>query len=155
MSIETQGTPNREEGNTPVVVQQRKRPKSVTVVAWIILVTTGLSFITVLLISLSGEEFEFQMGQRMYGVVLAVGFAGGAIGIVSGITMLRGLNWGRLLFLVGMPIVNILKWSISGFAPTSVVTILCYFLFLYFLTTPIASGFFRQEEADKSKNVGA
>ncbi len=111
-----------------------KRPTSVTVIAWIIIVSGGLSFWFLL---------------RPIAVLNVLwGLIHGTIALTSGIAMLRGLNWGRLLYLLYVPVAIILRLLLYGFFPMLIVNVIWYAAFLILLTRPAASAFFAQQHEE-------
>lgn len=111
-----------------------KRPTSVTVIAWIIIVSGGLSFWFLLR--------PTTVLSVLWGVIR------GTIALASGIAMLKGLNWGRLLYLLYVPVAIILRLLLYGFSPMQIMTVICYAAFLILLTRPAASAFFAQQHKD-------
>ncbi len=111
-----------------------KRPTSVTVIAWIIMVSGGLSFWFLL--------HNTTVLKVLWGIIR------GTIALASGIAMLRGLNWGRLLYLLYVPVVIILLLLLYGFFPMLIVNVICYVAFLILLTRPAASAFFAQQHEE-------
>ena len=124
-------------------MDSKKRPTSVTVIAWIILASNG---ITMVCMPLASTMPEVQDAYEKMGMSVAVAMfwvvVGGAIGIASAIAMLNGLNWGRLLYLIFSPISIVLGWIIYGFRPSSIPSVIVYIVFLLFLMGPDASKYF-------------
>jgi hypothetical protein len=84
-----------------------KRPTSVSVIAWILIVTSGISLLTST-VSLNNPMARELMAKSLLPVPLqfVMLYVGLLITIVSGIAMLKGQNWARFLY-VG--------WSAIGF----------------------------------------
>lgn len=126
-------------------MNKKKRPTSITVIAWIIIIWGGLSLVAMLLTSRMPE-----MQQALEAAGISVAFSilcaivGFAISAVSGIAILKGLNWGRLLYLCYVPISIIFEWGLYGFDPGAhIPAIIFYLVVLTILTRPAASAFFR------------
>jgi hypothetical protein len=112
-----------------------KRPRRVTIIAWLMLILGSMSFfITVLATAISKEMRP--------AIPILVALSSGGTLAISGIAMLRGCNWGRYLYIYGILAINILWWFEYGFKPTDVLSIGFYAVFVYLLTTPIASAYF-------------
>jgi hypothetical protein len=78
-----------------------KRPTSVSVIAWILIVMSGISMITST-ISLNNPMARELMAKSPLPIPLqfAMLYAGLLITLVSGIAMLKGQNWARFLYVV-------------------------------------------------------
>ena len=92
-----------------------KRPKSVTVVAWSIILIEGLGLANTRQYAML--EFRHLWGTQMSSMLISLLWAvvGGLVGVVSGIAILRGRNWGRLLYLCFIPITTVLRLLQYGF----------------------------------------
>jgi hypothetical protein len=119
------------------------RPVSITVIAWIIIVTSAMSLVSTFFLIKNPTAQELMAKSAMplpvqYGMI----FIGLLVGVVGGIFMLKGANWARLLY-VG--------WSIVGFVVSFITTpgklmMLPGMIFLavivFFLFRPNANAFF-------------
>lgn len=122
----------------------KSRPKSVTVICWILIVMGGLSIIPVLTGQMNNPKAMELMSQSPLPlpVQYAMIYLGLAVTFVSGIAMLKGKNWARLLY-VG--------WSIIGFiigiatSPAKVMMlpgIVIFAILAFFLFRPKANAYF-------------
>ncbi|MBM3324525.1 MAG: hypothetical protein FJY66_02525 [Calditrichaeota bacterium] len=132
-------------------MEERKRPAVVTIVAWVIILLSCLSLLSSLLTPLAlmspegRQKFE-ETGQSVASILIW-GIVAGAVGLVCGIAIFNGANWGRVLYLVFTPVSMVLQWVLYGFKPMSFVGIGIYAVILILLTTSAASQFFgRQPE---------
>jgi hypothetical protein len=120
-----------------------ERPLSVTIIAWLLIVFAALSAVTI----------PFSLGNPMARELMAKSmvpipaqyfmiFAGLLVSILSGIFMLKGANWARMLYII---------WSALGFlfslitSPAKLVIIpgfLVYLIVVFFLLRPKATAFF-------------
>jgi hypothetical protein len=126
-----------------------KRPTSVTVVCWIMIVLSGISLITSTmtmddptakeLMSRSPIPITIQY-IMMYAAILVM--------LISGIAMLRGQNWARFLYVI---------WSVIGFAiglatsPMKLVMIpgiVVFIVIAFFLFRSKANEYFRARGAE-------
>ncbi|MFC1718117.1 hypothetical protein ACFL6S_30960 [Candidatus Poribacteria bacterium] len=86
-------------------MRKAKRPKSVTVIAWIIIAGNSLSFVlgfvkTLRYIDSQTQWFSVTVGRSVAISVLwtVLGTAVVGIRLGSGMAILKGFNWGRILF---------------------------------------------------------
>ena len=127
------------------------RPLSVTVIAWILIVMGVIALVssTVMLSMLSNPQVKDLMAQNPVPIPVqfAVTYAGLLVMIVSGIAMLKGQNWGRLLYVI---------WSLIGFligvatSPMKLMMIpggLFFAVVVFFLFRPKANQYFLATEA--------
>jgi NAD/NADP transhydrogenase beta subunit len=123
----------------------KKRPVSITVIAWILLVINALSLLGSLL-TFNNPVTREQMAQSSVPVPLqyAVSFLMLAVSILCAIFMLRGANWARVLYLVagaigllfGFLTAPSIVWVIPG--------VVIYALIVFFLLRPKATAYFTQ-----------
>jgi len=143
-----------------------KRPKSVTVIAWIIIAVGGLHLLNAIGRGITEPSLRrsfgnlFRSGVPMGMSVIPVSALlwisiRGFIGVVSGIAILKGLNRGRLLYLCYMPIWIIILTSGSimyglkfRYLPLiNIIAIAFYITALVFLTRPNASAFLKSRSS--------
>jgi hypothetical protein len=112
-----------------------KRPTSVTVIAWLLIVLGGISILTTTAAINNPAVLEV-MGRSPLpiGVQFAMTYAGLVIMIVCGVAMLKGRNWGRLLYVIWTGagfVIGIFTSPVKGaMIPGLVVFIIaCFFLF--------------------------
>jgi len=120
-----------------------QRPTSVTVIAWIIIVLSGISLISSTF-SLNNPLARELMAKSLLpiSVQFAMLYFGLLLSIAAGIWMLKGQNWARLLYVI---------WSIIGLvvglitSPIKVAMIpgLVFFIIItFFLFRPVANEYF-------------
>ncbi len=94
--------------------QEKKiqRPKSITAIGWILIITGGMLTVAAAG-NLNTEAMQKYLSEHPLPMpaYYAITFGGFLIYIISGAGILKGQNWGRLLFL---------GWSIIGFAISAV-----------------------------------
>jgi hypothetical protein len=120
-----------------------KRPTSVTVIAWIILVCSVFAlFGSIFTINNPMARELMAKSPVPLSAQYVITFAGLLISIVSGIFMLKGANWARMLYII---------WGAIGFvfalgtSPAKLMLIpgfLVYAIFVFFLLRPKASAYF-------------
>ena len=140
-------------------MRKRKRPRSVTVIAWIIIVLHGLALFGLLVVLAMPPATRLQaaVGGEPEAAAYARGLLGGGIGVISGIAMLLGLNWGRLLYLWFVPISLVVTLALSGSKLHSSfpLTVILYIVVLHYLRRADVRAFFQgREEPNASPGEG-
>ncbi len=126
----------------------RERPKSITVIAWFLIVT-GASSVFTILISLNNPEIKELIVKELIAksslpiyLQYAMVFVGVAVTIANGIGMLKGQGWARLLYIV---------WGVFGFlvglvaSPMKAALIpgaVIFAIIVFFLYRPEANQYF-------------
>jgi hypothetical protein len=121
----------------------KPRPTSITVISWILIVVGAISLITTT-VTLNNPMAKELMARSPIPlpVQCAILYVGLVVIIISGVAMLKSLNWGRLLYVI---------WSAAGFvinfatAPMKIAIIpgfLLYIVVVFFLFRPKANQFF-------------
>jgi len=99
-----------------MIMTRGKRPKIITLLACILILGSLYCFINVIA---QRSDYRQSLGDIFrsndviyLSTVLKVSallwlIAGGTMGIISGIAILKGLNWGRLLYLYYVPVLTI------------------------------------------------
>ena len=120
-----------------------KRPTAVTVIAWILIATGGISLISipVILNNPTGREMMAKSPIPI-SVQFVMMYVGLSISIISAIGMLKQQNWARLLYVA---------WSALGFSislitspmKTALIPGLLFFaIIVFFLFQPLANKYF-------------
>nr|WP_320016717.1 hypothetical protein [uncultured Desulfobacter sp.] len=123
----------------------KKRPTSVTVISWILIIMGGISLITRAIMFNNAMALEL-MSKNPIPIPIqhAMTYAGILIMLISGIAMLKGQNWARFLYVI---------WSVIGFligiatSPMKVALIPSFVLLLvvaFFLFRPKVNEFFHE-----------
>ncbi len=130
-----------------------KRPTSVTVIAWILIALYGLFGLIFTPFQFSRPMIQQFLIARGMPLVLAVlvAIASSALFLISGIAMLRGFNWGRLLCIYLMVASLVYDWGVCGFRPAIFIHVIIYIVIFTFLTRPATMAFFKGRAPDKSK----
>jgi hypothetical protein len=153
--------------DTPLETQEgvrmckKERPKSVTVIGWIIIVWYSLGILNMVFMGLqvlfSGTSGRSVLVISVYMLWIAIL---GTI-LVSGIGILKGYNWGRILYLLTAPIVIIFGclWflyygsrisipSILIYVPIRIILpVIFYTVVFIFLKRPAASTFLAHQDS--------
>lgn len=125
------------------------RPTSITLIAWLIILTSAVNALMLLFV-----EFHPPAQERLYQAIsdspipipvqLAFGLAGLAVSLACGVSMLKGANWARVLYLswgvVGLLVGIVNVGGIQRMLPGAVILAAT----AYFLTRKPASAFFTE-----------
>jgi hypothetical protein len=125
-----------------------KRPTSVSIIAWFLIVTSLISVVTSYS-SLNNPIAQELMAKSLLpiSVQYVMLFVGLAIGLVTGVAMLKGLNWGRTVYVA---------WSVLGFvialatSPIKIAVVpgaVVFAIIAFFLYRPNATAYFTRKVA--------
>jgi len=129
-----------------------KRPKSVTLIAWILIIVCSFYLANAI-----GEPKYWRSFAVVRFLILLWLVVSGFVGVVSGTAILKGFNWGRLLCLFYIPIsiiAFVLLQTGFGFLSVSfhllnIVRIAFYIIVLIFLTRPASLAFFAHGNSEE------
>ncbi len=126
----------------------RPRPTSVTVIAWIQIVTMSLSLFT-LVPAMNNPQARELMAKSSVPITvqIAIAYVGLILTITAAIAMLKGYNWGRLLYVVWHGCSILFSFATSPLKGAIIPGMLVYLLFSFLLYRPVATAYFRPEEA--------
>jgi hypothetical protein len=132
----------------------KERPTSITVISWILIVMGGISLITTSLIINNPMAVDLMRKSLLpVPVQFAMMFVVLLINITSSIAMLKGQNWGRLLYVTA----NIISFAITAItSPMKMMLIPSFILFLivaFFLFRPKANEFFSTSVTEPPSNA--
>ena len=133
-------------------MQVRKRPKSLTVIA-VIMIVLGVFWSlailgNVILIIAWGTPIP------KYAISCSIAAVFGATTLISGVAILKGFRWGRWLYLCLYPF-NVIASATTywlrdvNMAPTVIGMTMYYIISLIILTRPATSKFFWEETMDE------
>lgn len=113
----------------------KKRPTSVTVIAWILIVTGGIGLVMNTL-TMGNPMIQEMMSRTSLPIPTqyVMAYAGLLVTVVSGIALLKGINWARFLY-VGWSVIALVVGIATtpikaGLIPGAVVLIvIAFFLF--------------------------
>ncbi len=124
----------------------KERPKSVTVVSWIIIVFGGLALWgiprTIAIYKLPEYQALIQSSGDSLGRVIAMLILQSTIYFVAGIAMLKGFNWGRWLYIFGTGGAVLFSIVTRGFSLFALPSIVVYIVLLILLVRRPAAEFF-------------
>lgn len=123
------------------------RPRSVSIISWIIIILGCSALYNVVRMPEIFSKPEYQKLAEVTGESLGVSMLitsiSGILFLASGIAMLKGFNWGRLLYLWGVGIMVLFNIITRGFSPLVIPSIIIYIIFFIFLTRSAVSEFFK------------
>jgi hypothetical protein len=123
--------------------QMKKRPTSVTVIAWILIVLGAISIIATAIMHDNPTAVALMSKSPLpVSIQYALTYFGSLVMVVSGVAMLMGHNWGRLLY-VGWSVIGFVIGIITSPAKMAMIPGLVIFLILvFFLFRPKANEYF-------------
>jgi len=124
-----------------------KRPTSVTVVAWILIVSGGISLITTTAMINNPTALDLMSKSPLpIPVQYAISYIGMFVMVVSGIVMLKGHNWGRFLYVVWTVIGFLIGIVTSPMRAAMIPGLVIFLIFAFFLFRPNANEYFSRLE---------
>jgi len=120
-----------------------KRPISISIIAWYMIVSCAISLVTTL-VSYNNSQVQEIMARSPVpvSVQMAIGVGVAAINLICGVFMLKGANWSRLTFVT----ISVISFAYSFYAsPIKLILIpalLILALIIFFLFRPEANAFF-------------
>ncbi|MGO8731792.1 MAG: hypothetical protein ACLQVM_03250 [Terriglobia bacterium] len=130
------------------------RPTSVTVICWILIVLGGVSLITSTLMWNNPMTKELMArGSLPVPVQYAMMYVGILVLIASGLAMLKGQNWARLLYVIWNPVGFLIGLVTSPVKAAMIPSLVIYAVVVFFLFRPKVNQYFgRSEAASASEN---
>ena len=128
----------------------RERPRSITIIGWLLIVSGGISAINTTS-NLHNPRIKEVMSQFLMPIPISYAFSyvGLLIGLVCGIGMLKSRNWARFLY-VGWSVISLVVLYINwGTNPGKIIVLfpaLIFFLVIAFLFSPKANEYFTGTE---------
>ena len=124
-----------------------KRPSSISVIVWILIVTSGISVITST-VNLNNRMVEELMGKSLLPIPLQYSmlYVGLLITIVAGIAMLKGQNWARFLYVAWTALGFVIGVVTSSMKTAMIPGLVVFSVITFFLFRPKANQYFSQKE---------
>ena len=123
------------------------RPTSVTVIAWLLIVLGAVKLPWTLTFrydptikELMARNSSLPIPVQYFDLYVSLLMA-----IVSGIAMLKGQNWGRLLYVIGSLIGLLLLFATSPMRPILILAPVPTLIIVFFLFRPDANRYFRAD----------
>jgi hypothetical protein len=124
------------------------RPTSVTVISWILIVMGGISLIVSTLM-LKNPTTREMMARCPLPVPLqyAMLYVGLFVTITSGLAMLKGQNWARLLYVIWGAVGFLIGLATSPMKTAMIPGLIVYVVVVFFLFRPKVNQYFGRSEA--------
>jgi hypothetical protein len=128
-----------------------KRPKSITIIAWILIVASGLGLISTSLSVLDVLNASTH-GRNVapFFPILILGYVGAGIVLVSGAGILKARNWARHLYTAWGIIGLIINLVASPFKILLIPSLIFYLVVLVYLYRPEADEYFSDNAVKNS-----
>ena len=127
-----------------------KRPTSVTVIAWILIVSGGFNLVMTAVGMGNPLTNEFLSKSPLpISAQYAMAFISLAITLGAGIAMLKGQNWGRLTYVISCPIFFIVGVVTSPIKAMLIPGFILFLVAAFFLFRPKATEYFAAETPSK------
>ena len=125
-----------------------KRPTSLTVIAWILIVTGGLSVITCTM-GLNNPTVKDIMSRSLLplSVQYVLMYAGLIVSVISGLSILKRQNWSRYLYVIWSTIVFVISIITSPMKVALIPGIVFFVVIAFFLFRPKANEYFFPSES--------
>lgn len=126
-----------------------KRPTSITVIAWILIVVAGISLITTTF-TLNNPTVKELMSRSVIPVQLQFGmmYSGLLVQLVSGIALLKGHNWARLLYTIWTAVALAIGLGTSPMKAAMVPGVVLFVVIVVFLFLPKANEYFKAKPVE-------
>ena len=120
-----------------------KRPISVSIIAWYLIVTSGIGLIAIT-VSINNPIAEELMAKNLLPIPLQyiMGYVGLLISIVAGIAMLNRQNWARLLYVAWNAIGFVIMMLTSPTKALMIPGLVVFAVITFFLFRPKANEYF-------------
>ena len=123
----------------------KKRPTSISVIAWVLIVIGGIGLIsTTGTIMINSPMLRDIMSKSPIPIPIqyVISYFGILIGVISGVAMLKGKNWARLLYITWNLINFVIGITISPMKATMIPSLVLFLIVTFFLFRPKANEFF-------------
>jgi len=125
----------------------KKRPTSITVLAWFLIVGSGLSLIpSPFYLSDPRAKEIWDSMQIPISLVIPNLFIGSLVGVISGIGMLKGLNWARFLDVIWSSIVIVIGFATLSMKALVIPGIVLLMISIFILFRPKANEYFSSND---------
>jgi hypothetical protein len=124
-------------------VAMRERPKSVTVIAWIVIVWGILALPATFLLFAPEAQSLMQRSPIPLPIQYAMQVSGGLVSIITGIVILKGRNWGRLLYVIWNAVTLVVVLATAPAKAGIVPGLLLFLVVAVVLFRPVANEYFR------------
>ncbi len=132
----------------------KQRPTSITVVAWILIVIAAINLVTSA-VSLNNPMVQELMAKNPIPIPVqyVMLFLGLAVMLASGIGMLNGHNWARLLYVIWSAIGFVVALATSPMKAMLIPGVLSLLVFVFFLFRPAANHYFATDTPPDGQSI--
>ena len=126
----------------------RKRPTSLTVIAWILIVSDTVGMVTNTILINDPKTLEIK-----HKILLSITsqnikeYLGCLVVIISGVAMLRRYGWSRFLYIGWFIIVLVLEMAISPMKTMMIPSTVVFLVIVFFLFRPKVNDYFSPLES--------
>jgi len=126
----------------------KTRPTSVTVIAWLLIITGGINLITTT-VTLGNPNVTAIMSKSLLPIPVqyAVSYLGLFLSIVCGIALLKGCNWARYLYTVWGGIGLVIGILTSPMKLMMIPGVVLFLILVFFLFRSKATKYFSPMES--------
>lgn len=131
-----------------------KRPTSITVISWILIVISVLNLVTST-VNINNPMVRELMAKSPLpiSVQFAMLYIGLAVTLICGVAMLGGHNWGRWLYVIWVVIGMIVGFATSPMKAMMIPGLLVFLIVAFFLFQPNATLYFTQPGASDEQSA--
>ncbi len=124
----------------------KKRPLSVSIISWFLIVSAGISLFT-FSASLNNPQAKELMSKNLMPIPVQYGmlYLGLAISVLCGIMMLKGKNWARLLYIIWGAVGMVIGFITSPMKMMMIPGLVFLAIFAFFLFRPKANEYFQNQ----------
>jgi hypothetical protein len=124
----------------------KKRPIVITIISWFQIALSLLALLfSVAFFSMPYAKIVAEDAGLPLTLVLITNFSSWLIIIISALAMLKGFNFGRLIYLILTPILIVYRGILIGFGYGTIINIIFFIIIFILLTRPNVSAFFISE----------
>lgn len=129
-----------------------KRPTSISVISWILIVTGGISLITTTAM-INNPDVQDMMAKTPIPIPVqyAMSYVGLLVTILSAVAMLKGANWARYLYVIWNLVGFVIGMATSPMKAAMIPSLVVFLVIAFFLFRPKATAFFVPPE--ETENV--
>ncbi len=130
-----------------------KRPTSISVISWILIVIRALTMITTtLMIATDNPMVRDMVDQSPIPTPLyyILSYLGSLIIVLSGVAMLKGKNWARILYVIWSVIDLVIGFATSPMKAAIIPSFVGFLVITFFLFRPKATAFFLPREVPEN-----
>lgn len=121
----------------------KKRPTSLTVIAWILIVMGGVSIISTTVMVNNTMALDLMSKSPIpIPIQFAMSYIGLVVMIVSGIAILKGQNWARFLYVIWSAIGFVIGIATSPIKAAMIPSLVVFLVVVFFLFRQKATAFF-------------